>query len=74
MLYITSDDSKVSYIDNDYNGDLDERKSTSGYIITVGSVAFSWPSKKLLVVSLLSCEAEYIALTPCAYKQYDSEI
>ena len=42
-------------------GDLDERKSTTGYAFYLGSTAFTWSSKKQPVVALSSCEAEYIA-------------
>ena len=39
---------------------MDERKSTSGYMFSIGSAAFSWSSKKQSVVALSSYEAEYI--------------
>ncbi|XP_020262360.1 uncharacterized protein LOC109838320 [Asparagus officinalis] len=51
----------VGYTNNDYGGDLDKRKSTSGYMFSIGSAAFSWSSKKQSVVALSSCEVEYIA-------------
>jgi len=34
------------YSDADWGGDLDESKSTSGYVFTLGGGAVSWCSKK----------------------------
>lgn len=57
-----SRDSKlVGYSDSDYGGDLDNGKSTSGYVFHIGSAIFSWSSKKQQTVGLSTCEAEYIA-------------
>lgn len=67
LHYTSSEDPRlVGYTDTDYGGDLDERKSTSAYMFTIGSAAFSWSSKKQPVVALISCEAEYIAAVSCA--------
>eukprot|EP00794_Sanderia_malayensis_P017212 gene17212-18933_t len=38
-------------------------KSTSGFVITLGSAPISWKSQKQSTVEFSSCEAEYIALT-----------
>ncbi|KAL4377055.1 hypothetical protein GQ457_02G041490 [Hibiscus cannabinus] len=46
-------------------GTLDDRKSTSGYLFHIGSAIFSWSSKKQQMVSLSTCEAEYIAAAAC---------
>ncbi|XP_075486438.1 secreted RxLR effector protein 161-like [Primulina tabacum] len=56
----------LSYTDNNYDGDLDDRKSTSGFAFIMGSGAISWASKKQQVVSLSTTEAEYIAAAFCA--------
>ncbi|XP_020271177.1 uncharacterized protein LOC109846363 [Asparagus officinalis] len=67
LFYTQCADSRlVGYTDSDYGGDLDERKSTSGYMFNIGSATFSWSSKKQSVVALSSCEAEYIAASTCA--------
>ncbi|PNX65015.1 putative copia-type protein, partial [Trifolium pratense] len=34
------------WTDSDYAGDFDDRKSTSGYVFTMGSSAVCWSSKK----------------------------
>ena len=44
----------VGYIDSDYAGDIDDRKSTSGYIFHLGSGPMLWSSKKQSTVSLSS--------------------
>jgi Reverse transcriptase (RNA-dependent DNA polymerase). len=51
------------YSDADWAGDLDSRKSTTGFIFNLGSGAISWKSKKQPSVALSSCEAEYMAQT-----------
>ncbi|KAG7534720.1 GAG-pre-integrase domain [Arabidopsis thaliana x Arabidopsis arenosa] len=55
----------VGYTDSDYAGDLDDRKSTSGYVFMMASGAVSWASKKQSVVALSTTEAEYIAAAAC---------
>jgi hypothetical protein len=49
------------FTDADWQGDLDERKSTSGYIFKLAGGAISWRSKKQESVAQSSMEAEYIA-------------
>ncbi|KAJ4718900.1 Retrovirus-related Pol polyprotein from transposon TNT 1-94 [Melia azedarach] len=56
----------IGFTDSDYAGDLDDRKSTSGYIFMMGSGAVSWSSKKQAIVTLSTTEAEYVAATSCA--------
>ena len=50
------------YSDANYAGDIDERKSTSAYIFTMGRTPVSWSSKKQNVTFRSSCELEYRAL------------
>ncbi|PNX57099.1 hypothetical protein L195_g058524, partial [Trifolium pratense] len=52
--------------DSDYAGDLDDRKSTSGYVFLLSGAAVSWSSKKQPVVTLSTTEAEFIAAASCA--------
>ena len=51
------------YVDVDMAGDRDNRRSTTGYVFTVGGTAVSWVSKIQSVVALSTTEAEYIAAT-----------
>ena len=45
---------------------MDNRKSTSGYVYTLASVAISWKSKKQTTVALSSTEAEYVVVALAA--------
>ena len=56
----------TGYIDNDFAGSLDDRKSTSGYVIHLGLGVIAWASKKQPIVTLLSAEAEHVAATSTA--------
>ncbi|KAF2322273.1 hypothetical protein GH714_010025 [Hevea brasiliensis] len=58
----------IGFTDSDYAGDLDDRKSTSGYVFMMGSEAISWSSKKQSIVILSSIEAEFVAAKTCAYQ------
>jgi len=51
----------LTYCDADHGGDIDRRKSTSGYMVKVGSGVVGWSSKLQPVVSLSTTEAEYVA-------------
>lgn len=51
------------FSDADWAGDLDNRKSTTGFVFKLAEGTISWGSKKQRVVALSTCEAEYIALS-----------
>lgn len=53
----------TAFCDADWAGDLDHRKSTSGYVLMLSNGAVSWKSKKQTVVALSTAEAEYVALS-----------
>jgi len=53
----------VGYTDADMAGDVDSRKSTSGYLINFSGGAVSWQSKLQKCVALSTTEAEFIAAT-----------
>lgn len=36
----------IAYSDSDYAGDLDDRRSTSGYVFKMSSGTVAWSSKK----------------------------
>lgn len=52
-----------AYVDSDWAGDPDTRRSTCGYIIHVNGCPVSWKSKTMKTIALSSCEAEFMALT-----------
>ena len=47
----------------DWAGDLDQIRSTSGYVFGLFGGAFSWMSKRQSVVALSTIRAEYMAAT-----------
>lgn len=49
------------YCDADYAGDLDGRKSTTGFVFILDGGAISWSSKRQATVAASTTEAEYIA-------------
>lgn len=65
LVYSATDKSHVlvGYSDADWAGDLDTRRSTSGYVFQIQGNTVSWCSKRQASVSKSSTEAEYIALS-----------
>lgn len=53
------------YIDLNWVGSIDDRKSTNGIAFFLGDKLVSWVSKKQDSVSLSTVEAEYIAIASC---------
>lgn len=54
------------YADADYANDVDTRRSTTGYTITVGGSTVCWRSRRQKSVALSTTEAEYMAIGDCA--------
>jgi len=52
----------IGFVDADWGGDPDDRKSNTGYLFKYLGAPISWSSKKQTLVTLSSTEAEYIAL------------
>ena len=51
------------YSDADWAGNVDTRRSTSGYVFQFGNGTISWSSRKQPTVAKSSTEAEYVALS-----------
>jgi hypothetical protein len=62
ITYGLSDEGLVGYSDADYAGDLDTRRSTTGFVFTLFGGAVSWSSKRQATVAVSTTEAEYIAM------------
>lgn len=60
------DGEMLIYTDSDFAGDIDSRKSTSGYVFLIDNAAVAWSSKKQPIVTLSTTEAEYVAASSCA--------
>jgi Reverse transcriptase (RNA-dependent DNA polymerase) len=62
LFYSKAEDYKlVGYSDSDWCRDIDNRKSTLGYVFFMGDTVFTWLSKKQPIVTLSTCETEYVA-------------
>jgi Reverse transcriptase (RNA-dependent DNA polymerase) len=62
LLYQKTDILELtSYVNSDWCGDIDNRKSTTGYVFFMRGTTFTWLSKKQPIVTLLTYEAEYVA-------------
>ena len=58
-----SRDGLVGYVDSDFAGDLDRRRSLTGYVFTIGGCAVSWKASLQATVALSTTEAEYMAIS-----------
>jgi hypothetical protein len=58
-----SDTFLQGYVHSYMEGDKDSRRSTTGYVFTIGGTTVSWISKLQKVVALSTTEAEYVAST-----------
>ena len=53
----------VGYVDSDYAGDLDKRRSTTGYVFTLAGAPVCWRCTLQSIVALSTIKVEYMALT-----------
>lgn len=60
LVYCSKDLVPVGYTDSDFQADRDERKSTSGYVFTLGCGAIIWKSVKQKCIADSTMEAEYV--------------
>ena len=56
-------DGVLGYVDSDYAGDLDKRRSLIGYVFTIGGYAISWKATLQSTVTLSTTETEYMVVT-----------
>jgi len=60
----TNSDCKIAgYLDSDFTGDLDRRRSLTGYAFTLSGSVISWKANLQSTVALSTTEAEYMAVT-----------
>lgn len=53
------------FVDADWGGCLEDRKSQTGYLFMLGGGPISWDSRKQKTVALSTTEAEYMAMAEC---------
>ncbi|XP_022149979.1 riboflavin biosynthesis protein PYRR, chloroplastic-like [Momordica charantia] len=63
LCYQRNNSELEGYSDADWGGDMDERKSTSGYVFLLNNGAISWSSKKQTCIALSTMEVEFVALS-----------
>ena len=61
LVYHSEDLIPIGYTDSNFQSDLDFKKSTSGYVFTLGGGAISWRSVKQSCIADSTMEAEYVA-------------
>jgi hypothetical protein len=61
-----TDLSPHAFVDADYGGCKDTRRSTSGYVFLMAGGPVTWSSKRQATVALSTVEAEYVAMSRCA--------
>ena len=66
LVYHGSELAPIGYTDSDFQSDADLRKSTSGYVFTLGGVAVSWRSIKQSCIADSTMEVEYVAASEAA--------
>ena len=66
LIYGGGDLRVDGYTDSDFQSDVDDRKSTSGYIFILNGGAVSWKSSKQDTTADSTTEAEYIAASDAA--------
>ena len=63
ITFNNNSDSICGFVDLDFTGDLDKRRSTSGYVFTLAGGAINWMSKLHETIALSTTKVEYIVAT-----------
>ena len=63
LSFGTSDLKLKGFVNADLVGDIDSRKSTTGFVFTLGGTVISWGSNLQKVIALSTTKAEYVAMT-----------
>uniref|UniRef100_A0A2N9EER7 CCHC-type domain-containing protein n=1 Tax=Fagus sylvatica TaxID=28930 RepID=A0A2N9EER7_FAGSY len=58
--------SVVGYVDADYAGEVDDKRSTTGYVFTLSGGPICWKSTLQSIVAMSTTEAEYMAVAEAA--------
>ena len=60
------DNSMVGYVDSNYAGNIDDRRSATGYVFTLSEGPVCWRSTLQSLVAMYTTEAEYMAVAKAA--------
>lgn len=63
IVYEKTGKELCAYVDSDWAGDSEDRKSCSGYVLMLANGPICWRSRKQKSVALSTMEAEYMALS-----------
>lgn len=58
----------VTYMDSDWGGSPNDRKSTTRWVFSLGFATIAWSSKMQQITALSSIKAEYISITLATYE------
>ena len=65
MRYYPKNEGIIAYVDADFGGCTETRKSTTGFWITWNNMPIAWQSKLQSMVTLSTTEAEFVAAVEC---------
>ena len=74
LLFGSEDLNIQGYTDSNFQLDIDDRKSISGFVFTLGKGAISWRSCKQDTTADSTTEAEYLAASEAAKEAVDSQV
>ena len=63
LCFTTASLKLQGYVAADFVGEINSRKSTTGFVFTLGGTAISWASNLQKIVTLSTIKAEYVAAT-----------
>ncbi|KAG8477766.1 hypothetical protein CXB51_027752 [Gossypium anomalum] len=61
-------DGVIGYVDDDFAGDIDRRRSLTSYVFTIGGCAISWKATLQTTVALSTTESEYMTIIEACKK------
>uniref|UniRef100_A0A2N9FYY5 Integrase catalytic domain-containing protein n=1 Tax=Fagus sylvatica TaxID=28930 RepID=A0A2N9FYY5_FAGSY len=62
LAHAPGTNSVVGYVDANYTGEVDDRRSTTGYVFTLSGGPICWKSTLQSIVAMSTTEAEYMAV------------